>query len=135
MKQITVTALPTPEAISALTDQLMAFLRQAQVDARATHHVALVVEEVFTNLSTHGNCRDKPAKITVTIEPKQVKGEIVDSGPAFDPRTAPSPHLDELPDERAVGGLGLHLVRELSSTLEYAHRNDENHMTFAIVRS
>ncbi len=135
MNQITVTALPTPEAISALTDQLMVFLKLKQVDARATHHVALVVEEVMTNLGTHGNCRDKPAKITVTIEPRQVKGEIVDSGPAFDPRSAPPPHLDALPDERAVGGLGLHLVRELSSTLEYAHRKDENYMTFTIDRS
>jgi anti-sigma regulatory factor (Ser/Thr protein kinase) len=36
--------------------------------------------------------------------------------------------------DRPAGGLGLHLVRKLSSDLEYARRTDENYTSFAVSR-
>jgi anti-sigma regulatory factor (Ser/Thr protein kinase) len=126
--------LATAEAISDLTDQVMGFLGEQGVEIRAAHHTALVLNEVLTNLATHGHCPDRPARIAVTVEPGQVTGEIVDKGPPFDPRLTPDPALDEAAADRPIGGLGLYLVRKLSSSLEYARRNDENCMTFAIRR-
>jgi anti-sigma regulatory factor (Ser/Thr protein kinase) len=126
--------LPNPEAIAAVTDQVMAFLEQHDVDARAAHHTGLVLSEFLTNLATHGGCYDRPAKIAVTVKPDKVTGEIVDSGPPFDPRLAPEPSLDVSLDERPIGGLGLFLVRKLTCSLEYARRNDENCMIFAVRR-
>jgi anti-sigma regulatory factor (Ser/Thr protein kinase) len=134
MSGFATSALATPEAISRTVEDVMAFLARENVDARATHHVALVIEEMLANLGTHGDCRDTPARITLEVEPARVKGEIVDRGPAFDPLTAPEPDLDAHPDERQVGGLGLHLVRQLS-TLEYSYQNGENCMTFYVTRT
>lgn len=124
----------TPDAISELVDRVMAFLAEQGVEVRATHHTALVFDEVLTNLGTHGGCRDQPAKIAVTVLSDKVTGEIVDSGPAFDPRLAPEPSLDLGADDRPIGGLGLHLVRKLSCALEYARRGDQNCMIFAVSR-
>jgi serine/threonine-protein kinase RsbW len=126
--------LATPEAISDLTERIMAFLDAQGVEGRPTHHTALILEEVLTNLATHGDCRDRPARVAVTIEPEKVIGEIVDTGPAFDPRLAPDPSFDVAPGERTIGGLGLYLVKKLSCTLEYKRRNDENWMAFAVSR-
>ncbi len=134
MTRFEASTLPTPDAIAALTDQVVAFLERHDVDVRATHHTGLVLNEVLTNLATHGRCSDRPAKIAVTVGADSVTGEIVDSGPAFDPQLAPEPSLDVSLDERAIGGLGLFLVRKLTSSLEYARRNDENYMTFAVRR-
>ena len=126
--------LATPEAIDALIEQVIVFLEQQGVDARATHHAALVLSEVLTNLATHGDCRDRPAKIGITAEPDKVVGEIIDSGPPFDPLLAPEPSLDASVTERPIGGLGLFLVRKLCNGLEYARRNGENCLIFAIGR-
>ncbi len=134
MSELSTSALATPEAISQVIDDVMGFLRRENVDARATHHVALVIEEMLANLGTHGGCRDKPARIAVRVEPARVRGDIVDQGPAFDPRTAPAPDLAAAPDERPIGGLGLHLVRQLS-TVEYSRQNGENRMTFFVERT
>lgn len=128
-------ALATPEAIAALTEQVLAFLAAQQVDARATHHVALIVEELVTNLGSHGNCRDTPAKIKVVVEPGQVTGEIRDTGPPFDPRLAPDPDIDAPIEDRPIGGLGLYLIRELSSALAYSQEDGRNVTRFAITRS
>jgi anti-sigma regulatory factor (Ser/Thr protein kinase) len=126
--------LATSDAITDLTDQIMAFLSDHGVEDRATHHTALVLNEVLTNLGTHGGCRDRAAKIAVVVEPDTVKGEIVDTGPPFDPWSAPDPAFDVAPSERLIGGLGLHLVKKLSSALEYTRRNDQNYTSFAISR-
>jgi serine/threonine-protein kinase RsbW len=128
------TTLATEESISELTDRLMAFLQEQGVEARAIHHTALVLNEVLTNLGTHGDCRDHAARVAIAVEADKVTGEIVDRGPPFDPRLAPAPSLDLAADDRPIGGLGLYLVRKLSCDLEYARRNDENCMRFAIRR-
>ncbi len=126
--------LATPEAISGLTEQVMAFLDAHGVDVRATHHAALVLDEILTNLGTHGDSPDRPARISIVVQPDKVVGEIVDAGAPFDPRLAPDPSLDLSVDDRAIGGLGLYLVRKLSCTLEYARLDGENCTTFAISR-
>lgn len=126
--------LATPEAISDLTDEVMAFLNEQGVEQRAAHHTALVLNEVLTNLATHGDCPDQPARIALTVEPSLVTGVIVDKGPPFDPRRVPDPTLYPAIDDRPIGGLGLYLVRKFSCSLEYARRNNENWMTFAINR-
>jgi anti-sigma regulatory factor (Ser/Thr protein kinase) len=126
--------LATPGAISDLTDEVMAFLDEQGVELRAAHHTALVLNEVLTNLGTHGDCPDQPARVAVIVESDRVTGEIVDKGPPFDPRLAPEPAVDVAAADRPIGGLGLFLVRKLSCSLEYARRNDENCMTFAISR-
>jgi serine/threonine-protein kinase RsbW len=127
--------LATPEAISDLIDKVMAFLGERGVEMRATHHAGLVLDEVLTNLATHGRCPDRPARIVIMVEPDKVTGEIVDSGPAFDPRQAPEPNLGLAADERPIGGLGLYLVKKLSCILEYERRNDQNCTIFAISRA
>jgi len=134
MAQFETSVLARPDAMSNLTDKVMAFLSKQGVDSRATHHVALVFEEVLSNLATHGNCRDIPAKIAVSVSPDKVIGEIIDAGPPFDPRLAPRPPIGGPVADRPIGGLGLHLVRKFSSDFEYVRQNDQNLMRFAIER-
>ncbi len=133
--RLDVTTLATPEAIAGLTDRILSFLKAHGVQARTTHHVAMLVEEILTNLATHGNCAEHPARIGITVEPTEVLVEIVDSGPFFDPRQAPAPNLDLPASERPIGGLGLHLLRQLSHALEYVRRDAENYTTFGVART
>lgn len=134
MTRFETSVLARPEALSDFTDKVMAFLSEGGVDARATHHVALILEEVLTNLATHGDCRDIPARIAVEIAANKVIGEVTDAGPPFDPRLAPDAPVHAAAADRPIGGLGLHLVRTLSVELDYARRNDENILRFAIRR-
>jgi serine/threonine-protein kinase RsbW len=129
-----ITTKATSEAISNLTDSVMAFLQQRSVDTRAIHHTALVLSELLTNLSSHAGGREQPIKISVGVEPDKVVGEIIDSSKPFDPRLAPEPILHATAEDRPIGGLGLYLVRKLTCALEYARRNGENCTTFAIRR-
>jgi anti-sigma regulatory factor (Ser/Thr protein kinase) len=127
--------LAQPAAISALTEEVMDHLAGAGVDPRAAHHVALALDELLTNLGSHGNSADKPATVRVLVEPGMVKAEVLDSGPAFDIRTAPDPDLSQSIEDRQVGGLGLFLIRQFASEIGYDRRDGINRTTFAIKRS
>lgn len=125
----------TKPAISRFTEQVTEFLGSGGVDARAAHHVALVLDEMLTNLATHGESAYERAEIRISIEPGHVRGEIVDSGPPFDPRSTSDPDLAAPIAERPIGGLGLFLVRQLTTGLDYARRDDRNCTSFTVPRS
>jgi serine/threonine-protein kinase RsbW/sigma-B regulation protein RsbU (phosphoserine phosphatase) len=122
-------------AIAGFTLRTTDFLKEAGVDARALHHVVLVLEEILTNLATHGGASAEPAKIRITVEPERIAGEIVDAGAPFDPRGAPRPNVKAGVNDRLVGGLGLFLVNRLTSELDYAHQDGRNRLVFSVARS
>jgi anti-sigma regulatory factor (Ser/Thr protein kinase) len=56
--------VPTePSAISVLTERATAYLAESGVDQRAAHHVALVLDELLTNVATHGGAMEEPASV------------------------------------------------------------------------
>jgi anti-sigma regulatory factor (Ser/Thr protein kinase) len=126
--------IPNPVAIAGLTGDVADFLRSAGVDARAVHHVALVLEEILTNVATHGGSPDAQASIELEVQPDRVSGEIGDCGKPFDPRSAPDPDITTSIEERKIGGLGLHLVRKLTSALDYRRDGKQNRTAFSVPR-
>ena len=52
------------------------------------------------------------SRVVVTIE---------DHGARFDPADAPAPALDAPAEDRALGGLGWHLIRQVMDEVHHAH--------------
>ena len=124
-----------PAAIAQSTERVTHFLQTSGVDARAVHHVALVLEELLTNVATHGGGPAEPSRIRIAIEPNRIAGEILDSGSPFDPRSGPPPDLTESIEDRPIGGLGLYLVNRLTSELDYSRIGARNRTRFSVARS
>jgi anti-sigma regulatory factor (Ser/Thr protein kinase) len=93
--------------------------------------VNLVLEEVGLNIINHGRTDDlHEIEITLTSEAESLTIEIVDNGRPFDPLTdAPEPDLDSGVAERAVGGLGVYLVRTMMDELHYRRDGSRNYLT------
>ena len=125
---------PNAEAIAQLTGNISEFLNEAGVDARAVHHVGLVIDEILTNVGTHGGSACREATIAIDVHADHIATEIVDHGHPFDPRAPATVDTEASVEERAIGGLGLHLVRQLTSGLDYRHDGKRNWTTFCIPR-
>jgi anti-sigma regulatory factor (Ser/Thr protein kinase) len=119
-------------AISALTEQAAAYLRSGGVDARAVHHVGLVLDELLTNVAAH-NSIDARATVRVKIAPERVSVELQDGGATFDPRLGRNAEISADIDG-PIGGLGLMLVHRLADDLEYGRVGERNRTTFTIRR-
>ena len=105
-----------PEILTAVEDRLQA----AGIDGACIHDAQVIVEELVSNLMDHG----APAgvdtlQLGLAIDHARVVLDIRDNGPAYDPLAHPAPDLDADLDARPIGGLGIHLVRELAQDARY----------------
>jgi serine/threonine-protein kinase RsbW len=123
-----------PLAISALTERAQKFLAEAGVDARAAHHVVLVIDELLTNAASHGK-HGALATVRLVVEPDRVDAQILDSGAKFDPRGESNIDLAASVSDRPIGGRGLLLVRRVTEGLDYARVGDRNCTTFWVRRT
>jgi anti-sigma regulatory factor (Ser/Thr protein kinase) len=124
------------ESIGPIVAFTAAFFEREGVDARLLPNVDLVLEELFTNMVKYGGGE---AGVAIAMEPLPdgVTVTLVDDGvERFD--VTRSPEVDtRLPlAQRQPGRLGLHLVRRLVDTIEYAYSAPERQarITFRITR-
>ncbi len=90
----------------------------------------IVLEELLTNLSRYGypnQPRPKGiAEVMLELEGDRLTIEFGDDGQAFNPLDRVAPDLSERLDSRPVGGLGLHMIRELADEAHYSRRDGRN---------
>lgn len=113
------------------------FLGAQRVPRRTAHAIVMAVEELLTNTIKYGfdsGCGTERIRLRVDADRAEVRLEIVDRGREFDPLRWPKPDLDAAVEERDVGGLGLHLIRTLSTRQEYRRADGANVVTLSFAR-
>lgn len=90
--------------------------------------LTLVLEEIITNVISYGyeDAMEHEISVRLSWEDPDMKIEVEDDGRPFNPLEAPPPDMVKPLAERPVGGLGIHLVREMMDKLEYRRENDKN---------
>jgi anti-sigma regulatory factor (Ser/Thr protein kinase) len=96
------------------------------VDVRRSVNVAL--DELIANALSHGQTGRDPCSVTVNVELDQerVTITVADDGMPFDPFGRDAPDTALPVEERPIGGLGIHLVRQLMDQVSYQRRDDQN---------
>ncbi len=120
---------PLPvEPIRELIAQVDAGLTRHRLPATLIHDVHLVIEEVACNVFEHGNSGHLPPSLELiaTVDGNELQMEFTDDGLAFNPMAQAPPDLDLHIDQRPIGGLGVHLVRELAERIEYTRTRGRN---------
>ncbi|HYN40922.1 MAG TPA: ATP-binding protein [Thermoanaerobaculia bacterium] len=98
------------------------------------HDLSLALQEMLDNVIEHGYRGRLRGVILVeaSFEPgSEIVVNVRDRGPAFDPACAPPPDSTATLETARVGGLGLHLVRNLVDTLRHERRGGENRLVLA----
>ncbi len=125
---------PLPEnAVSQFITEIDAGLAGHGLPATLMHDLHLVVEEVTCNVFSHGQVRgrDPALELLVSVDSQRLCMEFRDDGRPFDPLSQPAPDLDADIGDRPIGGLGVHLVRELAE--EVAYSRDDHHNVLRVV--
>ncbi|MBS0450625.1 MAG: ATP-binding protein [Proteobacteria bacterium] len=133
MKQLSITRTATLENLPALLDAAEQACLYAGANEDERHAVRLAVEEVSVNVMTHGYANESPGPITLALDWARaplLTIDIIDRARVFDPATVLPPSLDTGWDERPIGGLGWHLVRQMVDEVRYRPAPERgNHLT------
>ncbi|QHE85615.1 ATP-binding protein [Hydrogenophaga sp. BPS33] len=110
------------DEIGALADALTQWASGAQVPCATVRAVHLMLDELITNVVEHGYAPTQHGEIHVNawLSPGQIEVQVRDHAVAYNPLTAPTPDLLADIDHRAIGGLGIHFVRQLADEASYA---------------
>lgn len=119
------------DPVSRLVEEMEGALTAQGVPMNIVYSINLCVEELLVNILNHGYAEDAlpDVEVDVAIEPERLIVEVSDDAEAFDPLTqAPEPDTDAELDDRPIGGLGIHLVKRLTSSLSYWRADGRNHL-------
>lgn len=97
-------------------------------------NVNLVLDEIVSNVIKYGQASDAADAIGVSLalDGGVLTIDIADDGIAFNPIDAKPPDLDLPITERPVGGLGIHIVKALTETIDYRRDHDRNRLTMTM---
>ncbi len=106
------------------------FCRLEGLSREICNQLQVALEELVINAIKHGGCEPKEGAIQLSIRKDGTEVSIVlsDSGVGFNPLNVPEPDLTKSLLDRPVGGLGIHLVRNLIPSIRYERRGDRNYL-------
>lgn len=114
--------------LQRLNQIVTAFAERHRLAAELVFRVTLVLEEIITNVISYGYGDGLEHEICVRLSWKApyVKIEVEDDGRPFNPLEMSPPDMGKPLTERQVGGLGIHLVREMVDHLDYKRHDEKN---------
>jgi sigma-B regulation protein RsbU (phosphoserine phosphatase) len=129
------------EASAAGTHQvqlwLHAILASRKIASETIHHVELIAEELLTNIIRAANVDAHSIRVTLecALTPTDILLTTRDDSLEFNPLARTSPDLNKHVAERDIGGLGIHIVKELADDCRYARIDDWNVFEVRLGRS
>lgn len=125
-------AISGPTAIHVATDAARNFAQRAGIGTVEVSRLAIVVEELVTNLYDHGGLEvDDVFEIELSTTIADIKIMIIDRGRSFDPGMASL----SSPVPARGGGAGLRLLRDWATHMEYRTSAGQNRLSVVLPRS
>jgi anti-sigma regulatory factor (Ser/Thr protein kinase) len=114
--------------LAQLAERVEGFGAAQNLPASVVNALNVVLDEAVSNAINHGYDAGVRGEIAVRLRrgPDGVLIEVEDDGRPFDPLQAPPPDLTLPLERRPIGGLGVHLIRNLMDEVSYARVGGRN---------
>jgi anti-sigma regulatory factor (Ser/Thr protein kinase) len=104
------------------------FATQHDIGGKLRYHLLVSIEEILTNIIKYGFDEQgvHPIHITFRYDSGTIEMEFEDRGREFNPLEVSEPDLDTPIEDRQLGGLGIHLVKNMVDVARYRREGDRN---------
>jgi anti-sigma regulatory factor (Ser/Thr protein kinase) len=104
--------------------------KKAELNSKITNRVQIVVDEIYSNILLYSGATT--AQVLCQIDSEQMTLTFKDDGVPFNPLKSQDPDIEASLEERRPGGLGLLMVKKMSSDLAYVYEDKYNVLTVTI---
>lgn len=127
MKEMTIDA--TIENLPTVTDFVDEQLDELGCPMKARMQIDIAIDELFSNIAQYAyDPETGPATVQVEVldEPPTVVITFIDNGTPYDPLAHEDPDVSLGVEERAVGGLGIYMVKKTMDAIDYEYKDGRN---------
>jgi|GEM_PF-568136 serine phosphatase RsbU (regulator of sigma subunit)/anti-sigma regulatory factor (Ser/Thr protein kinase)/ligand-binding sensor domain-containing protein len=122
--------------ITRINSEVEAFYDEFSVPMKTAFQTDLILDEILTNIITHGYPQGGEHTIDLSLSvddtARLVTITVSDGGIPFNPTTIAAADTTSDLEERAIGGLGIHFVKQISQAMEYKYHNNTNILTIVL---
>ena len=119
--------------IPLLAEFVEAIAEELELDMEISMSLNLALEEAVVNVMNYAYPKGTKGDILIDAltDDDRLKFVITDQGVAFDPTAKDEVDTSLSAEERPIGGLGIHLVRQLMDNIEYERKDGSNILTLS----
>ena len=119
------------QQVPQLADFVDMVCEEAGMDMAIAIQMNLAMEEAVVNVMDYAYPAGTVGDVTIEAESDddQLQFTIIDSGTPFDPTAKEEVDTTLSAEERPIGGLGIHLVRQLMDSINYERIDGKNILT------
>lgn len=127
MVKHTITIRAQKNFLSALLYTVQKDLEQVGCPADKLEEICICVEEIFVNIASYAY-PETEGTVEIAVETQEGKSRIMfmDNGMPYNPLKQETPDILCSAQERAIGGLGIYMVKNLTDRLDYTYQNGQN---------
>jgi serine/threonine-protein kinase RsbW len=117
-----------PGGVARVHDAFAEFADAHGLPAAVRRSVNVALDELLANTISYGLAGREAGDVTVDVglRPERLTITLTDDGAPFDPFGRAAPDTGLSVEDGPVGGLGIHLVRQLMDEVSYQRRADRN---------
>jgi serine/threonine-protein kinase RsbW len=104
---------------------------QNSIPPDTEYDLNLALDEMISNVAQHAfpKGEDHHFSVQISVNNEEFVVRIEDDGVEFNPLAHPIPDLDAPLEERKEGGLGIYLVRQIMTNVDYRRVDGKNILT------
>ena len=128
MKELTL--LAKKEYLDQVLEFVNTLLEEKNCSMRAQLELDIAVEELFVNIASYAyRPKEGPVTIQVSFVGDIVSIVFIDGGKPYNPWEKEDPDVTLSAEERAIGGLGIYLVKNTMNQVDYRYEDTKNILT------
>jgi anti-sigma regulatory factor (Ser/Thr protein kinase) len=118
------------EEIGRMVQEVAAWCHRLALPEDSEFEIDLVLDELVSNVIRHGlkDSKEHFIDVNVSCDGHDLILQVEDDGVPFNPLDSPTPDINQPIEERGIGGLGIHLVRQIMDQLSYERRGGKNYI-------
>lgn len=117
--------------LERLAQSLAAFGKAHRLPDQVSQALGLALDEIVTNIISYGydDQAEHQIHLRLSMQAGEVTVDVEDDGRPFNPLEKATPDVTAPLEERAEGGLGIHLVRTMLDNVEYRRQDGKNRLS------
>ena len=121
---------PTMETVPQVAAFVEEHLEAFEVPMKLTMKLMVAVDEIYSNIVRYSGASE--AQIRLVKEVDTLRIVFRDNGKPYNPLDAKEPDITASAEERAIGGLGIFMVRKMMDNVEYMYKDGQNVLTLTM---